>query len=87
METDRRVLEWKFNALDVNGDLILSRSEYWALRELVRKVVKPKRCARAFSRNCDLNRDTNIAKPEWMTCLGVDINGKLPFNFDLRNSF
>ncbi|XP_054276219.1 SPARC-related modular calcium-binding protein 2 isoform X2 [Macrosteles quadrilineatus] len=73
-ETDRRVLEWKFNSLDVNGDLILSRNEYWGLRELVRQVVKPKRCARAFSRNCDLNRDTNIAKPEWMTCLGLDMN-------------
>jgi hypothetical protein len=33
------VLEWKFNSLDVNGDLILSRDEYWALRELVKKVL------------------------------------------------
>uniref|UniRef100_A0A1B6ENY2 SPARC-related modular calcium-binding protein 2 n=1 Tax=Cuerna arida TaxID=1464854 RepID=A0A1B6ENY2_9HEMI len=73
-ETDRRVLEWKFNSLDENGDLVLTKNEYWALRELVRKSVKPKRCARAFTRICDLNRDTNIAKPEWMTCLGLDIN-------------
>lgn len=75
-ETDRRVLEWKFNSLDINGDLQLSRDEYRALRELVRKVVKPKRCARAFSKHCDLDRDTNIAQQEWITCLGLDVNRK-----------
>uniref|UniRef100_A0A1B6HDW2 Thyroglobulin type-1 domain-containing protein n=2 Tax=Homalodisca liturata TaxID=320908 RepID=A0A1B6HDW2_9HEMI len=92
-ETDRRVLEWKFNSLDENGDMMLTKNEYWALRELVRKSVKPKRCARAFTRICDLNRDTNIAKPEWMTCLGLDINllqesavslaGHLPYGEDV----
>jgi len=93
VESDRRVLEWKFNSLDENGDLELSRAEYGALRELVGKVVRPRRCARAFTRHCDLDHDTVIAKAEWMSCLGLDINllqesvvsltGHLPYGEDV----
>ncbi|XP_071446451.1 SPARC-related modular calcium-binding protein 1 isoform X2 [Hetaerina americana] len=73
-EGDRRVLDWKFSSLDGDGDGALSKAEYRDLRRLVRKVVRPRRCARTFARSCDLDKDTMISRPEWGACVGLDFN-------------
>ncbi|KAG8222317.1 hypothetical protein J437_LFUL001859 [Ladona fulva] len=73
-EGDRRVLDWKFTSLDSDNDGRLSRAEYRDLRRLVRKAVRPRRCARTFLRYCDLDKDTMISAPEWGACVGLDFN-------------
>lgn len=37
-ELSRRVLDWKFNSLDVNSNRLLDKHEYRELKRLVRKV-------------------------------------------------
>jgi hypothetical protein len=80
-EIQRRVLEWKFSSLDTNNDQQLERHEYRGLRRLVRKVVPPRRCARTFTRTCDLNHDEKLSREEWTACLGVDFNSEYLFHF------
>ncbi|XP_057379159.1 SPARC-related modular calcium-binding protein 2-like isoform X2 [Daphnia carinata] len=71
---ERRVMEWKFAQLDKNGDGQLIRREFRVLRRLVRKVVRPKRCAKNFPRLCDTDQDRKISRSEWSVCLGIGIN-------------
>ena len=83
---ERRVIEWKFDQLDKNGDGNLNRREFRVLRRLVRKVVRPKRCTKNFPRHCDSDQNRKISHSEWSVCLGVGINSKsLPFHF-IRSS-
>ncbi|XP_028035423.1 SPARC-related modular calcium-binding protein 1 isoform X2 [Bombyx mandarina] len=63
------VAEWKFRELDRDKSDSLQKSEYRGLRKLIKKVVKPKRCARAWARGCDGNGDGEIARAEWTACL------------------
>lgn len=65
----RVVAEWKFKELDRDKSDSLQKSEYRGLRRLVKKVVKPKRCARAWARGCDGDGDGEIARAEWTGCL------------------
>lgn len=77
---DNRATEWKFGALDADKSNNLTKSEYKDLRKLVRKVVRPKRCARAFIRMCDTDRNGVLSKTEWTNCLSS--NGKnIPAHF------
>ncbi|KAJ9587609.1 hypothetical protein L9F63_018991, partial [Diploptera punctata] len=71
---DKIVLDWKFSTMDKNGDNVLVKTEYRDLRRLVKKVVKPKRCAKTFTKLCDPNEDENISRDEWVSCLGLDFN-------------
>lgn len=71
-DLDRTILEWKFAILDQNRDQQLDKSEYDPLWKLVRKNVKPKRCAKSFSRACDINADSRISSMEWAECLRRD---------------
>merc|ERR1712071_560170 len=71
---ERRVIEWKFDQLDKNGDGNLNRREFRVLRRLVRKVVRPKRCTKNFPRHCDSDQNRKISHSEWSVCLGVGIN-------------
>lgn len=73
-EQEDQVLEWKFNTLDIDRNGWLNRDEYAELRRLVRKVVRPKRCARSFARHCDLDRDLRITRQEWTSCLALHLN-------------
>ncbi|KAK3921211.1 SPARC-related modular calcium-binding protein 1 [Frankliniella fusca] len=73
-EMDLRVLEWKFDELDKNGDGQLRRPEYQELRRAVRNKVTPKPCARTFTRRCDLNNNKIISKQEWEACLGHELH-------------
>ncbi|CAF4745054.1 unnamed protein product [Pieris macdunnoughi] len=65
----RDVADWKFRELDRDRSGTLQKSEYRGLRRLIKKVVKPKRCARAWARGCDGDGDGEIARAEWSDCL------------------
>ncbi|XP_044732171.1 SPARC-related modular calcium-binding protein 1 isoform X2 [Chrysoperla carnea] len=69
LELDRIVLDWKFTVLDRNSNDNLEISEYVDFKRIVKKNVKPKRCARQFTRTCDTNKDHNITRQEWIECL------------------
>ncbi|XP_074662293.1 SPARC-related modular calcium-binding protein 1-like isoform X2 [Tubulanus polymorphus] len=71
---EKRVIEWKFSEMDKNRDNRLKKSEIRSLTRMIRRHVKPKRCARDFMQYCDIDSDSRIARSEWSVCLGVDIN-------------
>lgn len=72
-----RVLDWKFDQMDKNGDNRLDKNEYKDLKKIVKKAVKPKRCAKTFAKACDLNEDEFIGRREWVECLTRDgIDGR-----------
>lgn len=73
---EKRAIEWKFTELDRNGDHDLDKKELQALRRMLKKVVRPRSCARTFSRACDQNLDRRISRSEWSLCLGVDMNNE-----------
>ncbi|XP_067012593.2 SPARC-related modular calcium-binding protein 2 isoform X3 [Anabrus simplex] len=82
---ERAVLDWKFTEMDRDNDTFLSKPEYSELRRLVRKVVRPRRCAKMFPRMCDRDTDKRISREEWSACLGLNFN--LSFSlFRLLNS-
>ncbi|BES98093.1 Secreted protein acidic and rich in cysteine Ca Hypothetical protein region [Nesidiocoris tenuis] len=66
---ERAAVEWKFRKLDNDANGTLIKREYKSLRKLVRKFVKPKGCARSFTRFCDANKDTELTLDEWTSCL------------------
>ncbi|CAB3225252.1 unnamed protein product [Arctia plantaginis] len=68
----RTVADWKFRELDRDRNDALQKAEYRGLRRLIKKVVKPKRCARAWARGCDGDGDGEIAHSEWVACLLVN---------------
>ncbi|XP_037034682.1 SPARC-related modular calcium-binding protein 2 isoform X4 [Bradysia coprophila] len=70
--TDKIVLDWKFTILDTNENHLLDKIEYRELKRLVKKVVKPKRCARAFGKFCDIDHDERLSRQEWSNCLSKD---------------
>lgn len=43
---------------------------------MVKKVIKPRACAKTFISYCDLDQNKRIEREEWTLCLGVDINSK-----------
>lgn len=69
LEADRIVLNWKFDRMDMDRNGQLDKNEYRELRRLLKKAVKPKKCARNFARSCDMNRDQVIGRLEWAECL------------------
>ncbi|XP_049884957.1 SPARC-related modular calcium-binding protein 1 isoform X3 [Pectinophora gossypiella] len=79
----RAVAEWKFRELDRDRSGALQKSEYRGLRRLIKKVVKPKRCARAWARGCDGDADGEIARAEWVACLLANPEPPAP-DFSLR---
>ncbi|XP_026474227.1 SPARC-related modular calcium-binding protein 2-like [Ctenocephalides felis] len=66
---DQIVVDWKFSSMDSNKDGWLDKNEYRELKRLVKKIVKPRRCARTFGRACDLDHDDKLSKTEWEDCL------------------
>ncbi|XP_049542328.1 SPARC-related modular calcium-binding protein 2 isoform X3 [Anopheles darlingi] len=69
---ERTVLDWKFNMMDLNGNSLLDKTEYRAMKRLIKKVVKPKRCGRSFGKNCDADQDERLSRNEWYNCLAKD---------------
>ncbi|KAK9759046.1 Secreted protein acidic and rich in cysteine Ca binding region [Popillia japonica] len=75
-----KVLDWKFQQMDKNNDNMLDKDEYKDLKKIVKKAVKPKRCAKTFSKACDVNEDEFIGRQEWADCLtrdGIDEGGPM----------
>ncbi|XP_072018955.1 SPARC-related modular calcium-binding protein 1-like isoform X2 [Amphiura filiformis] len=72
IDEERKVIDWKFTDLDVNADSMLDKKELRDLRRLVKKIVKPKKCAKTLVSHCDMDKDEAIARTEWLFCLGVD---------------
>lgn len=74
----QEAVKWKFSVLDVDRSKNLSKAEFRNLRRLVKKVVKPKRCAKSFIPLCDENKDAFITEIEWIKCLsfGHETNKK-----------
>ena len=64
------IAEWKFASLDQNSDDQLTLDEFRVLNRIVRKRVKPLKCAKRFPQYCDDNRDDSITRSEWTSCLG-----------------
>ncbi|XP_014243893.1 SPARC-related modular calcium-binding protein 2 isoform X1 [Cimex lectularius] len=62
-------VRWKFDTLDGDENKTLTRDEYIDLKKIIRKVVRPKKCAHSFIRYCDLNRDSILTLQEWENCL------------------
>lgn len=75
---EANAIRWKFTTLDKDKNKSLNKTEYRDLRKLIKKVVKPRRCSRAFVRLCDIDHDSIISEEEWRTCLNIDSGaGKL----------
>ena len=73
----KRIVEWKFDRLDTNKNNKLQKNELRELRQMIKKTMKPKACARAFFRYCDKDSNRQIIKSEWLSCLGVGTRSKL----------
>ena len=73
---EKRVIEWKFAELDVNGDGELRMKELRSLKRMVKVLVQPKSCAKNFDAYCDMNQNGLVTRMEWSVCLGVDINSE-----------
>ncbi|BFZ07410.1 hypothetical protein BsWGS_10449 [Bradybaena similaris] len=71
--TEKAIVVWKYNELDVNKDGKLKLKEVRKFGKMVKKLIKPKPCAKRFLDICDKNVDRTIEKAEWTLCLGVDI--------------
>ena len=73
---EKKILRWKFDQLNrVNSsEEVLTSDEFRGLLQLIRKIIKPRRCAVSFRFVCDSNRDRVISWPEWADC--VRTNGR-----------
>ena len=72
IDDERKVMDWKFTDLDLDSDSRLDKRELRDLRRMVKKIVKPKKCAKTLVSHCDTDKDGAIARAEWLFCLGVD---------------
>ncbi|XP_017865398.1 PREDICTED: SPARC-related modular calcium-binding protein 2 isoform X1 [Drosophila arizonae] len=70
--SDAAILDWKFAQMDGNANQLLDRQEVRELKKLVKRLVKPRRCGRAFGKYCDVNRDDSLSRLEWSSCLTKD---------------
>lgn len=76
-DLDRIVLEWKFNKMDEDKNGNLDKNEYRTLRRIVKKAVKPLKCAKQFPKVCDVDKNDYISRAEWVDCLSRDgMDGK-----------
>ncbi|XP_019866460.2 SPARC-related modular calcium-binding protein 1 isoform X3 [Aethina tumida] len=66
------ILTWKFQTLDNNKDGYLDKLEYKDLKRMTKKAVRPKRCAKNFTRSCDVDGDQRISQQEWAECLTIN---------------
>ncbi len=67
----KTISKWKFDQLDTNRNQFLSRKELRVLKKRIKKVVRPKSCAKDIDTHCDLDGDKVVSFPEWKLCLGI----------------
>lgn len=70
----RRIVEWKFDELDIDRNKELKRREMKTLRYLVNKLVEPHTCAVSFHDYCDWDKNNRITLHEWSRCLRVVVH-------------
>jgi len=70
----KEVAEWKFAQLDEDRDGILKKKELKVFREEIKKVLRPRRCGRSFTRYCDQDSNRKISRQEWKSCIGIEEN-------------
>lgn len=70
----KRIVDWKFAQLDRDKDNTLKSREVRSLKRLVKKLVKPRRCAKSFIEYCDTDQDKKIISKEWSLCLGLNLS-------------
>ena len=44
------------------------------MKKMLKKVVKPRKCAKTFDTYCDLDQDRRLSRDEWAVCLGGDLS-------------
>lgn len=60
-----------FMLLDTDGDGVLSEREARPLRLLLRRSLRPRRCAKKFMQSCDRDADRRLSSQELTSCLGI----------------
>ena len=60
--------------MDEDHDGLLRRGDVRTLKKMLKKVVKPRKCAKTFDTYCDLDQDRRISREEWAVCLGGDLS-------------
>jgi len=70
----KEVAEWKFAQLDEDRDGILKKKELKVFRGEIKKVLRPRRCGRSFTRYCDQDSNRKISRQEWKSCIGIEEN-------------
>ncbi|KAK7156065.1 hypothetical protein R3I94_006207 [Phoxinus phoxinus] len=60
-----------FTLLDTDGDGVLSEREARPLRVVLRRSLRPRRCAKKFLQSCDCNADRRLSSQELTSCLGI----------------
>lgn len=85
---ERRVINWKFLQLDMNKDKVLRKKELRDLKRMVKKVVQPRVCAKAFARTLDANQDDIINRREWLNYMRIGSNNDFTSkgNFEQANN-
>ncbi|XP_050406400.1 SPARC-related modular calcium-binding protein 2 isoform X4 [Patella vulgata] len=79
IERQRKIVDWKFSELDRDNDGVLKFKEIRSFARMVRKLIKPRSCAKRFLKYCDSSGNKKIEKSEWTLCLGVEFK----FSFQL----
>lgn len=79
--SERRVLVWKFNKLDMDQDGSISYDEIKSELRNVIMIMKPITCSKKFYKHCDKNADKMIDLEEWIKCLKIDFSGELKLLF------
>ncbi|XP_016318024.1 SPARC-related modular calcium-binding protein 2-like [Sinocyclocheilus anshuiensis] len=66
-----QTLRLYFTLLDTDADGLLSEREARLLRLLLRRTLRPRRCAKKFMQFCDRNADRRLSAQELTSCLGI----------------
>uniref|UniRef100_A0A673GWB0 Thyroglobulin type-1 domain-containing protein n=1 Tax=Sinocyclocheilus rhinocerous TaxID=307959 RepID=A0A673GWB0_9TELE len=67
VQTLHRYFTW----LDADTDGLLSEREMRLLRLLLRRTLRPRRCAKKLMQFCDRNADRRLSAQELTSCLGI----------------
>uniref|UniRef100_A0A8C2I6P8 Thyroglobulin type-1 domain-containing protein n=1 Tax=Cyprinus carpio TaxID=7962 RepID=A0A8C2I6P8_CYPCA len=61
-----------FTLLDADADGLLNEREARSLRLLLRRTLRPRRCAKKFMQFCDRNADRRLSAEELTSCLEIN---------------
>ncbi|XP_071963649.1 SPARC-related modular calcium-binding protein 2-like isoform X2 [Antedon mediterranea] len=70
-DVEMRVIQWKFNQLDLDKNDEIKLSEIKSLQRMLKKFVKPKKCAKTFFVHCSSAHNGQITRKAWSQCLGL----------------